>query len=239
MAKAVAESVTPEATPAPTPEAPAQTPAPSFVKPTPATPTKTEVEFAQPFVLPTDAPPAVTGETGEPQPTAKTLTQAEIDSIIAQRIKQVKSQYADYDALKAQVQAFEDAKKTDEQRQADRLSTLEAENARLAQENKATARKAAIIAKASDIGLDADAAIKLADMDTLADDLSNAADVVKAVADKYPALVRQRAAQTAPVNPARSTQPQGRTDADRSKEYFGGIRGGFWNGGGVNMAGNE
>lgn len=214
-----------------------QTPEPAaqFVVKTQPTEVKTDtIEFAKPMVLPTDATPAEKGDNGDTQKeAAKTLTQDEFEKVLSARLKQERAKYADYDAMKARLQEIEDAQKTEEQKRQEKVAALEAENQKLTQQNRETAIKAAIVAAASEIGLDAKAAVKLADMSTLAEDLSNVDEIVKAVAADYPGLVRRQAAQTTPANPARSTQPPARTDADRRREYFEGGNSPFWSGAGV------
>lgn len=213
-----------------------QTPEPAaqfVVKTQPVQTTAETVEFAKPLVLPTDATPAEKGDNGEQKQEAKALTQEDIDKIIAARLKQERAKFADYDAIKAKLQEVEDAQKSEEQKRQERLAALEQENQKLAQQNRETAIKAAIVAAASEIGLDTKAAVKLADTSTLADDFSNVDEIVKAIAADYPGLVRRQAAQTTPANPARSTQPPARTDADRMREYFSGGNSSFWQGSGV------
>jgi len=210
-----------------------QTTEPSFIKRQPVQAVVETVTLDKPLVLPSDATPAVTGVDAQIEDVTKPLTQADIDKIIAARLKQERAKYADYEDLKAKVQAADDAQKTEAQKQAERLQALEAQNQALAKKNKEIATEAALVAAASDIGLDTVAAVKLADVSALADDLSNAAEIIKAVANAYPGLLRQRAGQTAAVNPSRSAQPPGRTDADRAREYFGAGGSNFWGGGGV------
>jgi hypothetical protein len=219
-----------------------QTPEPAaqfVVKTQPVQTTAETVEFAKPLVLPTDATTAATVDTGEQKQEAKALTQEDIDKIIAARLKQERAKYADYDALKAKLTEIEDAQKSEEQKRQEKLAALEQENQKLAQQNRETAIKAAIVAAASEIGLDTKAAVKLADTSTLADDFSNVDEIVKAIAADYPGLVRRQAAQTTPANPARSTQPPARTDADRMREYFSGGNSTFWSGSGVRFVEND
>lgn len=229
-----------------TPAVPAQPAAPEA----PATPAPRPVtsDGGQPveisFVtgLPKPATPA--GTTGDQpadpaRPQAKTFTQEQIDAIIAARLADERKKFADYDDLKAKVQAAEEAQKTEAQKTADRLKELETTNQRLAAERQELTAKTAIIAAASGIGLDADAAVKLVDAKALkfddAGNATNAADLVKAVAEKYPGLVRRGIPAIPVVNPSGQQQPVGRTDDDRRREYFGGAGATFWSGGGVKM----
>lgn len=84
---------------------------------------------------------------------------------------------------------------------------------------------AAITSAAEAIGLDTRAAVKLVDLAALNDDGSNAAELVQAMAVKYPGLV-------APVETAQPA-PAKRTDDDRRRDYFMGGSKEFFNGGGV------
>lgn len=213
-----------------------QTPEPAaqfVVKTQPVQTTADTVEFAKPLVLPTDATTAETVDNGQPRTETKSLTQEEFDKALAARLKAERAKFADYDALKAKLAELEDAQKSEEQKRQEKMLELEQENQKLAKENRETAIKAAIVAAASEIGLDTKAAVKLADTSALADDFSNADEIVKAIAADYPGLVRRQAAQTTPANPARSTQPPARTDADRRREYFEGGHSSFWQGSGV------
>lgn len=230
MAKTVTQTeAAPEQTETPTEVA--ATPAASFIKPKPVEQRVDTDTFQAPTPLPSDGTTTETVEKDGKQDAP--LTQAQIDRIIAARLQQERAKFADYDALKAKVQTFEDAQKTEGEKTAERLATLERENQQLATQSKTSTIKAEIVAAASAIGLDGNAAYKLADVGSLADDFSNVTDIVKAVADSYPGLLRQQTPRTSPVNPARSSQPVGRTDADRAREYYGSGGSTFWGGGGV------
>lgn len=230
MAKTVTQTeAVPEQTETPTEVV--ATPAASFIKPKPVEQRVDTDTFQAPTPLPSDGTTPVTVENdGKQEPT---LTQAQFDKILALKLGQERAKFADYNDLKAKVQTFEDSQKTEAEKTAERLATLERENQQLATQSKTSAIKAEIVAAASAIGLDGNAAYKLADVSALADDFSNVNDIVKAVADSYPGLLRQQAVRTSPVNPARSSQPVGRTDVDRAREYFGSGGSTFWGGGGV------
>lgn len=218
---------------------------------TAAQPVQRVVESGQPvevsFVtgLPkTPATPAVaTGEQAPPaiQP-AKTFTQEQLDTIIATRLEAERKKFADYDDLKAKVQAAEEAQKTEAQKAADRMKELEMTNQRLTTERQELMAKTAIIGAASSIGLDVDAAVKLIDSKAIqvddAGNATNAADLVKAVAERFPGLIKRGAPAVPVVNPSGATQPVGRTDDDRRREYFGGGTSAFWQSGGVVMPTN-
>lgn len=202
-------------------------------------------EFTPPPVLPSDNKVAPTDETGdvtegketEQTPQEKLLTQAEFERALTARLKQERQKYADYDDLKAKVQAAEEAQKSEADKQAERLRQLEEQNQQLSAQAQQALVRAAITAAASEIGLDANAAYKLADLDSLTienGEATNAAEIVKAVAEAYPGLIRRGSgAQATAANPARATEPKGRTDEDRRRDYFGGNASGFWSTGGV------
>jgi hypothetical protein len=213
--------------------------------PTP-TPQRVVVDGGQPVEVnletgkPTPATTAATTvETADPTKATKTFTQEQIDAIIAARLESERKKFADYDDLKAKVQAAEDAQKTEAQKVAERLSELEATNQRLTAERQEMARKNAIIAAASAVGLDAEAAIALVDAKQLQfDDQGNAtnvADLVKAVVERFPGLLKRGAPTVPVVNPSGAQQPVGRTDDDRRREYFGGGVSPIWTSGGVKM----
>lgn len=210
---------------------------------TPQTETTIAAEFRAQTPLPSQqrnpTPGEPTGETAQLTET-RTFTQEDVNRLIQQRLADERKKFADYDQLKAKVSKIEEASKTEEQKRLDRIAALEAENQRLATISRQTKIESAIVAAASEIGLDLKAAQKLADLDSLAfDDAgnpTNAAEVVKAIAESYPGLVKQRIPGSTPVaNPARSSEPAGRTDAERHREYFAGGNGGFWRGGGVQL----
>lgn len=238
MAKrATTETTEPEATPTEQPEMKIQKPAVEGM---------VTAEFTPPPVLPSDNKVAPTDETGdsvtkdneiEQTPQEKLLTQAEFERALTARLKQERQKYADYDDLKAKVQAAEEAQKSEADKQAERLRQLEEQNQQLSAQAQQALVRAAITAAASEIGLDANAAYKLADLDSLTvenGEATNAAEIVKAVAEAYPGLIRRGSgAQATAANPARAAEPKGRTDEDRRRDYFGGNASGFWATGGV------
>lgn len=187
--------------------------------------------------------PGATGEPTEQEQPAKVFTQSDIDRIVKDRLAQQAKQYADYDTLKAKVQTIEDAAKTEAEKMADRLKELETQNQQLAQARQELTIRGAIGEAASAAGLPAEAAFKLVDQSQIkvSEDgqVENAAELVKAVAETYPGLLRQTMPRVSPVNPARSTEPAGRSDADRFRDYFQGGGGGFWAGGGMRVPDNQ
>lgn len=238
MAKATSEVTTSEQPPA-TPETPVTPAAQStndaaFTIRKPAEQVLIEHQFTPPTKLPNDATPAETGDQGKQ---GKVMTQAEIDAIITSRLEAERKKFADYDALKAKVKEFEDSQKTEDQKRAEQLQELQTANQRLTQQAQEAMRMAAITAAAANAGLDPEAAVKLVDHTAIKTDeagnVTNAAELVKAVVDKYPGMVRRGAPTINAVNPSRTAEPAGRTDADRTREYFGGGGGNFWQGQGV------
>lgn len=236
MAKRTTETTEPEATPTEQPEMKIQKPAVEGM---------VTAEFTPPPVLPSDNKVAPTDETGEvtegketeQTPQEKLLTQAEFERALTARLKQERQKYADYDDLKAFKESAEAAQKTEAEKQAEEMRRLQEQNQQLSAQAQQALVRAAITAAASEIGLDANAAYKLADLDSLTvenGEATNAAEIVKAVAEAYPGLIRRGSgAQATAANPARAAEPKGRTDEDRRRDYFGGNASGFWATGGV------
>lgn len=195
--------------------------------------------FPKPAGLPSEngTTPETVATDDKPAAEVKTMTQSEIDRIIAARLEQERKKYADYDAIKAELAALKQPAQTPAQEPNQRLTTLETTNQQLAQRNRELAIEAAVTKQASAIGLDAAAAAKLIDVASLTvseDGTVTGAEVaVKAVAEKYPGLLAKQPQRAQPVNPGRGSDPTVRTDAQRRAEYFGGGGGGFWQGGGV------
>lgn len=187
--------------------------------------------------------PIAADPTPEPESTepTRTLSQVELDAIIEGRLKRERSKYKDYDQLKSRVEEIDGKTQTDADKTSAELQELRAESKALAAANKTLVVQQAIGTEAGRIGLDIKAAVKLADLDKLEFDpdtgaVLNAGEVVKQVAEDYPTLTIRHASAptTKPANPDKSQQlPQGRTDEDRRREYFGGRTGTFWQGGGV------
>lgn len=172
------------------------------------------------------------------QPMAeKTFTQAELNAIIAQRIQQERGKYADYEQLQQRLQTLTATQQTEQQR----LQLLEQQNQKLATVTQEKSVEAAIARAAAAIGLDPEAALKLADHSKLQSDdagnVTNAADVIKEVADKFPGLLKRQMPVANAVNPqtgGANVMPEVR-DARQRQEYFGGNAASFWNAGGVRL----
>lgn len=204
----------------------------------PVVPTVQEVYFGTEGQSKQDAPPAEKSEAAQPQ--AKLFTQDEVNALIGNTRKEVRAQFKDYDELKSKVQEQEAAAQSEEEKRATRLQDLERQAETLAAENRSLKVNQSIMAAAVEAGLPPQAAVKLVDMAAAELDdagaIKNAGALVQAVAEQFPGLVKT--ATPAPragaaSNPGRETQPAGRTDADRQREYFGAGGGGFWTGGGV------
>lgn len=209
-------------------ELPVETPRPNL-------PTETQVEFKQATQLPSDNTQTAGENAGNTQTQAeKTFTQAELENILKQRLEQERKKYADYDELKAKVSGIEDSSKSKQQGDTERLQSLEAQTKKLVRDKQELAIKLA----AKDVGLDDVAAIKLIDESEIKienDEVTNAADLVKAVAEKYPGLVQKRNTVNVPaINQSKSAAPTAEQfNQNRRREYFGGGNSNFWTGGGV------
>lgn len=203
-------------------------------------PTSEQVQFEQPNGLPSDngSTPETVATDEKPAVEAKTFTQDDLNKILAARLDQERKKYADYDALKAELEGLKQPK-TAETGQNERFSALEAQAKDLAKRNQELTMQAAIVKQASAIGLDVTAAAKLVDSSklTIGEDgsVTGLEEAVKAVAEQYPGLVARQFPRTQPVNPGRGGDPNVRTDADRRREYFNVGTNPFWSGGGVIM----
>lgn len=89
--------------------------------------------------MPDDAGP--TGDNGAADQKGATFTQAEVEKIVQQRVASVQKKYADYDSLKAQAEElkkFQDSRKSEEEKLAERIAAAEAKAAEaLAAQEKA------------------------------------------------------------------------------------------------------
>ena len=86
----------------------------------------------------TEATPQTT-PTQAAAPEGKTLTQAEVDAIVKDRLTRERQKYADYEQLKAaatKLSQIEESQKTEEQKLKDALAKLEAEMSTYRQENQ-------------------------------------------------------------------------------------------------------
>lgn len=201
--------------------------------------TAVQADTAQPVVEATETAITQTpGENGGSTPVpVKTFTQSELDGIIAQRLEQERRKYADYNDLRQRVQTYEAQEHQQQTQSAERLQQLEQQNQQLTTVSREKAIEAAIAKAAGAIGLDPEAATKLADLGALSVDeagnVTNADVVVKSVAERFPGLLKRPMPQVNAVNPPVGATVPTRTDQTRRAEYFGGDGAGFWNSGGV------
>lgn len=222
---------------------PAAQPAAPATRQMPAESTVHEVHFG-PTAQPTDAPPAEKGESGKAEP--KLFTQEEVNKLVGQTRREVRDQFKDYDDLKSKVQEQEEAQRSEDEKRAQRLQELEERERTLAEENRTLKINQSIMGAAVEIGLPPEATVKLIDMQAAEFDdkgaITNVDVLVKAVAEKWPGLVKAAvpaARAGATSNPGREQQPVGRTDEDRRRDYFGGGGGAIWQSGGVRTPRNN
>lgn len=187
---------------------------------------------------PTNPPTGVTVETNG----AKTFTQEEFNQILAQRLQQERSKYADYEAVKAQNEQLAREREAEKAR----VTELAEQNKTLTATQQKTATEAALIRAAAKLGLDAEAAVKLAEPSQFklseGGALENADEIARGIAERFPGLTKRPVPPQAAVNPQDGGDNQTRVapevlDAQRRQRYFGGGGGasGFWNGGGVRL----
>ncbi len=175
------------------------------------------------------------------------FTQAEVDRIIRSEAKGeakklVAEQYADYEDLKAKAakwQEAEDARKSEAEKLADRLTkleearkALEGENARLAQEKQAALIRAEVVAKATTLNFnDPSDAYRMLDLTTIkvTEDgkFEGIDEQLKALAEAKPYLLRAQQEQSSTPTPkmGATNPPRGgagqETDAQRRARLFG------------------
>lgn len=167
-------------------------------------------------------------EQTQAQPTQeKTFTQAELERIIAERLGRVKSQYADYDTLKAKAEQLEAANKSETEKAIERATKAEAA---LAAEKKAAARATLIAdAKVAAIGLKfkADKVEKVLRMIDITDDSTSDSvrTALEALAKEMPELLdtpKPAGVYTGAANPARGETQ----DAETREQRLARLRGG-------------
>lgn len=109
--------------------------------------------------------PAAEPEAGNPpDPKEKTLTQAEVDQIVAERLKRERAKHADYDDLKAKAAKFDELEaesKSDLEKEREAREKAEQEAASATERANNTLRRAAIVAEAAKQGADADLVVAL------------------------------------------------------------------------------
>lgn len=198
--------------------------------------TTTETQVTDQPVTETEQPSNTLspGATGAQPVAVKTFTQAELDSIIAGRLDQERRKYADYDSIKQQLETLQ----AGQQGQQQQVQQLTQQNQQLAVQTREKAIEAAVAKAAGAIGLDPEAAIKLADLKALtvdeAGNVTNAADVIKSVAERFPGLLKRPMPVANAVNPPAGTAPTPeQREAQYRQEFFGGNARSFFGGGGV------
>lgn len=204
------------------------------------TKTTTEAEVvqgAQTEATATD--PATTQTSGvndgqQPVQQERTFTQAELNAIINQRLEQERRKYADYETIQQQLTTLQAGQQSQQQQ----VQQLEQQNQQLAVVSKEKAIEAAVAKAAGVIGLDPEAALKLADLKALTVDesgnVTNAADVVKAVAERFPGLLKRQLPTVNAINgQAGATLTPEQKEAQFRQEFFGGNTKSFFGGGGV------
>jgi len=152
-------------------------------------------EGAQPAGTGTD--PVQTGIQGSVE---KTLTQADVDRIVKERLGRQKQQYADYDDLKAaaaKLQELEDAQKSELDKTNEQLALLQATNAELLQKQQDLVLRNAITSEAGKLDFaDPQDAWQLLDLSAVSinDDgeAEGVANALKTLVEAKPYLVRQQ-----------------------------------------------
>lgn len=194
---------------------------------------------------PTPAPGTPTDPPPQPEPD-KTLTQAEVDQLVAERLKRERKKYADYNDLKTKAKKFDEIER-EQMGEVERLK-LEAEEARqqavqATQQAQQQQINNAILTAITEFQTDKNvtfrsdatqAALRLVELSDIEIDdggnVSGVSEAVQALATDHPFLLQQPQATTptSPTNPARTGPPQGATEAELRQKYFGGGRGGFF-----------
>lgn len=191
--------------------------------------------------------PGGEGDPQQPEPGGddRTFSQAEVDQLIADRLKRERKKYADYNDLKTKAKKFDEAEreKLDEVERL-KLEKQEAED-RAAQAEQAAQQQQisnAVLAGLTEFKTDKNlgfrqdairAALRLVDLSEIevdGNEVTGVEEAVKALAQDHPFLLQQSKATTptSPTNPAR-TEPQGTTDEERRLRYFGGGGSSFFN----------
>jgi len=144
-----------------------------------------------PAAATTDSPPKAT------EPKEVKMLQSDFDKIVADRVAQERKKYTDYEDLKAKaakLAEIEKSKLDDTERLAAELAEAKSKADSLSTELKSTKINASLTKAAADLkAVDADAVVRLLDTSQLEVDangnVTNAAEVVKALLDSKPYLV--------------------------------------------------
>lgn len=149
------------------------------------------------------AEPTVNAITGGEQVGAKVFTQEQLDAIIAERLNRQKSQYKDYDDLKAKAQKWaevEEAQKSEAQKMTEAVQRANQERDTALERAKALLIRSAFIAEAARAGAaHPEDVYQLADHSSVSLDehgnVLGAAEAVKAIveAGRVPLVAQNRA----------------------------------------------
>lgn len=175
----------------------------------------------------------------------RTFTQSELDAIIADRLQRERQKYGDYDALKeraAKLQQIEDAQKTAEQKQQERIAALEQQAEQALSQRREAVLRSAIVAAAAKVGMtDPADAYSLLDKSKLKigenDTVEGIEEAIKALIESKPYLIAKPATTTQPSQRTSAGNPAG-TPNGASLEWYkarrgGGNKGSGFSGGGV------
>lgn len=125
-----------------------------------------------------DETPTPSESTEQQQEQQRTFTQADVDSIVKERLKREREKHADYDELKAKAEKFdaaEEASKSELQKAVERAEALEKELSGLKAQQQRTQLVASV---ARDTGADAELLAKMGG--TTEDEIRANADLIKA-----------------------------------------------------------
>lgn len=186
-----------------------------------------------------ETPPAadVTPKNTE-EPTGKTFTQAELEALLAERLRRERQKYADYAELKKaaeELQALKDAQKSEAEKMAEKLARLEQEYQAERERRRAVALQAKVVAIAGKLGAvdPQDANFIMAtqaidpDSDGADSDIQNVIEGLKAT---KPYLFARPGQRLEPFNPAEGAAVgQAETRAQRFARIMSG-GGSIWDG---------
>lgn len=152
------------------------------------------------------------GQAQNQTPTAKTFTQAELDALIADRLKREREKYADYDTLKtraAKLTEIEDAQKSAEQKLQEQLTALQQQTDKAKADRRDAVLRSAIVAAAAKAGMaDPADAYSLLDKSKIEikddDTVTGIEEAIKALAEAKPYLLKsgRQTTATSATNPA-------------------------------------
>lgn len=159
---------------------------------------------------------------------ARTFTQAELDSIIADRLNREKAKYQDYDALRQFKETAEQASKSEVEKLTERAAKAEAEARETQERYLARTLDAEARAVAATLGFTKpNAAVKLADLTKAVNDGEVDAEAIHkaltALASEMPELLKPMPARVGPTNPTKGSGTEGKeSDAERWSRLRGG-----------------